>query len=143
MLTADDTVLTERQVEVLTLREQGDTQQEIADRLGTTDANISAIERAARTNIEQARRTLRLADTLQAPIQFTVPAGERFDALVEAVYAHGDEADLKIAHCRPELYLSLYETLGGHTTKNQLEAPITVGLTADGDVSVHVGDTPQ
>ncbi|MGM0590756.1 MAG: sigma factor-like helix-turn-helix DNA-binding protein, partial [Halobacteriota archaeon] len=55
MVSAGSTTLTERQVEVLELREQGYTQREVADRLGTTDSNVSAIERAAEQNVEKAR----------------------------------------------------------------------------------------
>jgi DNA-binding protein, Tfx family len=63
MVSAESTTLTERQVEVLELREQGQTQQELADHFGTTDSNISAIERAAEQNIEKARRRLELVRT--------------------------------------------------------------------------------
>jgi Uncharacterized protein conserved in archaea len=41
MVSAESTTLTERQVEVLELREQGQTQQELADHFGTTDSNIN------------------------------------------------------------------------------------------------------
>ena len=64
MVSAAPTVLTERQVEVLKLREQGQTQQEVAEQLGTTDSNISAIERAAEQNVTKARRTLALVRTI-------------------------------------------------------------------------------
>ena len=140
MVAADSTTLTERQVEVLELRERGHTQQEVANQLGTTDSNISAIERAAEQNVEKARRTLELVRTVRSPVQFSVSPGTSFDDLVTSVYAHGDEAGIKIAYCRPELYTHLYGALEGCTNQNELEATIDVGLTTEGDVRVFTGD---
>jgi Tfx family DNA-binding protein len=136
MPTADETVLTERQVEVLELREQGHTQRAIAERLGTTDSNVSAIERAARANVQKARKTLQLVETLQSPVQFTVPAGTEFETLVDEVYAQGDEAGITIAHHRPELYAHLYDQLQSQSAENQLTDAAEIGITDDGAVTV-------
>ncbi|MFC7134891.1 MULTISPECIES: Tfx family DNA-binding protein [Salinibaculum] len=136
MVSAESTTLTERQVEVLELREQGQTQQEVADRLGTTDSNISAIERAAEENIQKARRTLELVRTVRSPIQFSVSPGTSFDELVARVYSHGDEAGIKIAYCRPELYTHLYGVLEECTKQNELKTAIDVGITNEGEVRV-------
>lgn len=136
MVTAEETVLTARQVEVLELREQGYTQQEVADRIGTTDANVSAIERSAETNIEKARRTVELARTLRAPVRFSVPAGLTFEELVDEVYERGDDADIPVAYERPELHTVLYETLESYAMGDRLETPVDIGLTADGNIEV-------
>ena len=136
MTNVDSTVLTERQVEVLERRERGETQREVAEELGTTDANVSAIERAAEANVEKARRTLELVQTLRAPVQFTVAAGTCFEDIVDQIYAQGDDAGLKVDYCRPELYAHLYGLLGDVASENMLEEPIDVGLTSDGTVKV-------
>lgn len=140
MISAESTTLTERQVEVLELREQGQTQQEVADQLGTTDSNISAIERAAEQNIEKARRTLELVRTIRSPIQFSVSPGTSFDDLVASVYSHGDEAGIKIVYCRPELYTHLYGVLEEYTNQNELKTTIDVGITNEGEVRVFTED---
>jgi Tfx family DNA-binding protein len=134
------TTLTDRQVEVLELREQGHTQQEVADQLGTTDSNISAIERAAQQNIEKARRTLELVRTIRSPIQFSVSPKTTFDDLVASVYEHADEAGIKITYCRPELYTHLYGVLEECTNRNELETSIDVGITNQGEVRVFTED---
>ena len=133
---AEATVLTDRQVEVLELREQGLTQREVADRLGTTGSNVSAVERAAEENVRKARQTLELVRTVRSPVQFTIPADTKFDDIVGIVYDQGDEAGVKISYCRPELYSHLYNELEAHTTQNRLETRVTVGLTEDGGVNV-------
>jgi Tfx family DNA-binding protein len=140
MISTESTTLTERQVEVLELREQGQTQQEVADQLGTTDSNISAIERAAEQNIKKARRTLELVRTVRSPIQFSVSPGTSFDKLVASVYSHADEAGIKIAYCRPELYTHLYGVLEECTNQNELKATIDVGITNQGEVRLFTED---
>ena len=137
MAHADETVLTDRQVEVLELREEGHTQREVADRLGTSDSNVSAIERAAEENVAKARRTLELLRTLRAPVRFTVPRNADFDHLVESVYERGDEAGVKVKYCRPELQSHLYGELEPYTSGNRLDTGVTVGLTEGGEVRVY------
>lgn len=67
--------LTKRQVQVLQFRLQGLTQQEVADLLGTTRANVCKMERRAHQNVMMARMTLREWMKIQAPIIVFVPAG--------------------------------------------------------------------
>ena len=141
MSTADGTVLTDRQVEVLELRERGHTQREVAEQLGTTDSNVSAIERSARENIRKAERTLDLARTLRSPVQFTVPQGTKFDGLVDEVYAQADEAGIKVSYCRPELHSHLYNQLQSWGEQNRLTAAVEVGLDTEGEVTVRVAES--
>jgi Tfx family DNA-binding protein len=140
MTAVEQTILTDRQVEILELREQGYTQKEVASRLGTTDSNVSAIERAAEENVRKARGTLKLVRTLRSPVRFTVPAGAKFDELVGEVYSEGDEAGIKISYCRPELYSHLYHELEAYTSQNRLDTAVTFGLTEDGEVKVFTGE---
>ena len=134
---ASGTTLTDRQVEVLELRERGHTQREVAEVLGTADSNVSAVERAAEANVEKARRTLELVRTIRAPARFDAPAGTDFDDLVDRVYARGDEAGISVAYCRPELYAHLYGLLEAHTNENRLDVDVQIGLTEGGEVKVY------
>lgn len=131
-----ETFLTDRQVEVLRLREEGYTQREVADRIGTTDANVSAVERAARENVAKARRTLELAQTIRSPARITVESGVSFDGLVERIYEAGDETGVKIEYARPELYGWLYDELAAHAEENVVQTTVEVSVTSDGDVTV-------
>lgn len=140
MVSADSTILTDRQIEVLELRERGFTQQKVAEEFDTTGSNVSAIERAAEQNVEKARRTLELVRTIRSPVQFSVSPGTSFDDLVASVYSHGDEAGIKIAYCRPELYTHLYGVLEECTKQNELTASIDIGITNEGEVRVFSED---
>lgn len=139
----DDTVLTERQVEVLGLREEGRTQKQVATELDTTPSNVSAVERAATANIEKARRTLELVRTLRAPVRFRVEQGATFESVVEAVYEYGDESGIKISYCTPELHSHLYAHLHDAADNNRLRAGVEIAITEDGDVRTRVeSDSP-
>ncbi|MEF8814485.1 MAG: Tfx family DNA-binding protein [Halovenus sp.] len=136
MVSVDSTMLTDRQVEVLELRERGFTQQEVAEQFDTTGSNVSAIERAAEQNVAKARRTLELVRTIRSPVQFSVSPGTKFDDLVAKVYSRGDEAGIKIAYCRPELYTHLYGVLEECTEQNELKAEVDIGISNEGEVRV-------
>lgn len=133
---ADDTFLTERQAEVLALRHEGLTQREIADRLGTSVANVSSVEAAARRNVSTARRTVRLAEVIEAADRFGVAAGTDLRELVDRVYDRADAADVRIAHSEPELSAHLQALLGDALDGRRLVVGIEVGITADGVVDV-------
>ncbi|MDY6774763.1 MAG: Tfx family DNA-binding protein [Halobacteria archaeon] len=137
---ADSTVLTQRQIEVLRLREEGLTQEEVAEELGTTAANVSAVESAARDNIEKARRTLEVARLLRSPASVTAEEGADIRDLVDEVYEKGDETGVKIEYCEPELYSHLYEHLRteGVVDGRSLVSDVEVGITREGEVKVHV-----
>ncbi len=136
MVEPERTFLTDRQVQVLELREEGHTQREVAEQIGTTDSNVSAVERAAHENVSKARRTLELARRIRSPGRITVEAGASFDDLVDRIYASGDETGVKIEYARPELYGRLYERLEAHTDRNVLETAVDVTITNHGDVTV-------
>ncbi|XGI82831.1 Tfx family DNA-binding protein [Halorutilales archaeon Cl-col2-1] len=137
---ADSTVLTQRQIEVLRLREEGLTQEEVAEELGTTAANVSAVESAARDNIEKARRTLEVARLLRSPASVTAEEGTDIRDLVDEVYEKGDETGVKIEYCEPELYSHLYEHLRRENVVDgrSLVSDVEVGITREGEVKIHV-----
>lgn len=128
------TTLTERQVQVLQLRERGLTQREVADRIDTTASNVSAVERNARTNIERARRTLECARVIRTAARFRAAPGTPFDDLVARVYDLGDEHDLQVDYRKPELYAHLFETLEEQVHNGQTTTAVEVGLAHDGAV---------
>lgn len=139
MVKADGTIFTDRQVEVLTLRAAGHTQQEVAETFGTTGSNVSAIERAAMENIDKAQQTIELADTIAAEVSVTIAAETHFGDMIEMVYATADEHAIKIDYCRPELYSHLYDLVASATEGSKIRSAIEIGLTAEGDVNVYTG----
>lgn len=132
--TASSTGLTARQIEVLSLRSDGMTQRDIGDRLETTPANISAVERAGRDNIQRAGETLTLAYRLESVYWFEVSAGTHLRDVIETVYNHGDSVDVKITYSHPELSGYFQVHLRDQLTERRLAEPVEVGITAEGGV---------
>lgn len=138
---ASGTVLTERQAEVLAMREAGHTQAAIAETLGTSVANVSAVERAARENVAAARRTLELVRVLEARTRVAAGAGTDLRDLVDRIYEAADEAGIRVPHTDPVLSALLHDRLGDRLDGRRLMGPVEVGLTADGSVVVFPADT--
>jgi Tfx family DNA-binding protein len=132
----DGTVLTERQAEVLSLRSEGLTQREIAERLGTSVANVSSVERAGRRNVESAERTLVLAELLRASTRVSATPGTDLRVLVDRIYDRADAAGTRVAYTEPELSSHLKAELGEQLDGRQLRTHVEIGITDDGKVDV-------
>lgn len=136
---ASDTFLTERQRDVLVLREQGMTQSEIAEEFGTSAANVSMIASAAEDNVERARRTVELAKYVRTHQRVEVAEGDHIEDVVRRIYDVGDVHGVKVEHSKPELYSTVYETLAGEFDGERYagELPVEIALTEDGELEFH------
>lgn len=131
-----DTVLTERQIEVLKLKALGLSTSEIAERLGTTDANISATERKARENILRARRTLQLVKILEAPLRIVIPSESDLNDGVREIYRKANEAGIWISHNFPSLAALIQQKAGEKIKGRRVLKEIEVAITQKGEVVV-------
>ncbi|WP_331234524.1 Tfx family DNA-binding protein [Natronorarus salvus] len=129
-------VLTRRQAQVLALRERGVSQATIADRLGTSRANVSSVESSARTNVEKAHETVAFAEALRAPVQVEIDAEVDLYDVPTRVYAACDEASVKVNQSAPELMRSISEAAGDAISGREVKRPLLVGVTNDGVVRV-------
>jgi Tfx family DNA-binding protein len=133
---ADENVLTRRQAEVLALRERGIAQADIADRLGTSRANVSSIEASARENIEKARETVAFAEALHAPVRITLDAGTDLYDVPARVFDQCDEAGVKVSYTAPELMKMVSDAAGDAVSGRSIDQELFVGVTSDGEVRV-------
>jgi len=129
-------VLTRRQAEVLALREWGLAQAEIAERLGTSRANVSSVEGSARDNVERARETVAFAEALRAPVQLTVGAGTDLYDVPNMVYSACDDAGVKVNHTAPELMKLVSDEAGDAVRGREVHHDLLVGVTHEGSVQV-------
>jgi hypothetical protein len=88
--------LTDRQIEVLRLRFQGLSQQEVADALGTTRSNVSILEKRAHQNISRAERTLERWKEIRAPISLKIPAGTDIFDVPSMIFKAADEKAIQL-----------------------------------------------
>lgn len=133
---AEESVLTRRQAEILVLRDRDLSQAAIAERLGTSRANVSSVEASARENVERARETVAFAEALQAPVQVTVDAGTDLYEVPEIVYEACDEAGVKVTHSAPEFMKLVSDAAGDAVTGREVTETVHVSVTSDGTVRV-------
>lgn len=133
---SDENVLTRRQAEVLALRERGLSQATIADRLGTSRANVSSVEASARENVAKSRETIAFAEALQAPVQVEVDPDTDLYDVPDAVYDACDNVGVKVDHNAPELMKLVSDAAGDAVAGRQIKTPLLVGVTSDGTVQV-------
>lgn len=136
---ADEGVLTRRQAEVLALRERGASQAAIADRLGTSRANISKVEASARDNVRKARETVAFAEALQAPVRVEIDPGTDLYDVPDMVYAACDDANVKVSLSAPEVMKQVSEAGASAVAGREVHAPLLVTVTSDGDLQVREG----
>ena len=91
-----DTLLTERQIEVLRMKKKGMTQAEIARKMKTTRGNICIIESTALKNIEKAKNTLKFFKAMEAPIWITLPVGTDLYDVPHLIFKEADRKKIKI-----------------------------------------------
>jgi Tfx family DNA-binding protein len=133
---ADDNVLTRRQAEVLALRERGLAQADIADRLGTSRANVSSVEASARENVRKAHETVGFSEALRAPVRIIVEPGTDLYDVPARVFDRCDEAGVKVSYTAPELMKLVSDAAGDAVTGRNVEQELFVGVTSDGEVRV-------
>ncbi|MFP4591338.1 MAG: Tfx family DNA-binding protein [Halobacteriales archaeon] len=134
------TFLTPRQAEVLVLREQGLTQAAIADRLGTTRANVAGVEASARENVQKARETTAVADRLDAPVRVTLPAGTELYDAPDRIFDACDDAGIKVRHDAPALLKAISDGAGDAIAGRRVRDPVVIHVTTDGAVRVRPTD---
>jgi Tfx family DNA-binding protein len=137
---AEESVLTRRQAEVLALRERDVSQAAIADRLGTSRANVAGIEASARENVRKARSTIELVDALRAPVRLTIDPGTDVYEIPDRIYRAADAADLKVTLSAVDVIERLTEAAREALDRRELTAPVRVTVSADGKVRIRPAD---
>lgn len=131
-----ETVLTEKQMEVLKLRKDGLSQVEISRKFGTSVANISATERTALTNITKAKNTLELLKNFDASFWVTISPDTDLYDVVRKVYQKADEKGLWIMHSFPSMAVLISEGAGDRIRGRRILSSMEVGVLDDGTVVV-------
>ena len=133
---ADESVLTRRQAEVLALRERGLRQSDIADRLGTSRANVSSVEASARENVQRARETVAFAEALSAPVRVEIEAGTDLYDAPKRVYDACDEAGVKVNRTAPELMKAVGDRAGDAVHGREVRHRLYITVAGDGKIRV-------
>lgn len=128
--------LTKRQLEVLKMRHQGFSQQDVADRLGTTRSNISILEKRAHQNIHRAERTVQQWMMIRAPITLEAAAGTDVFLLPKMIFAAADKCGIRLPITSLDMVVQLRRTAPGLFKKRSLERDARIFVNESGEVMV-------
>lgn len=128
-----ESFLSERQLEVLSLRGKGKTQGEVARVLGTTRENISITAGRALRNVERARRTLEEFEALD-PVVIEVEEGTDIFSIPGTVLRAGDRHGIKVLYDKTSLVGSIRRHAGRKVVGNRVVQAFTVYLLRRGRV---------
>jgi HTH-type transcriptional regulator, fmd operon transcriptional regulator len=131
-----DSFLTERQIKVLQMRLSGQSQQEVADSLGTTRSNISILEKRAHQNIARAERTLQQWMMLRAPISLQAKAGTDVFELPKMIFSAADEKHMRLPITSLDIVVQLRRKAPRIFKKRSLEKDARIFVTEEGEVLV-------
>jgi Tfx family DNA-binding protein len=132
--TMKDGLLTDRQMEVLRYRKQGLTQQQIADIISTSKANVCTIEKSAMENIRRAKETLEFLYTLDATQLCTVPTGTDLFEVPSIVFREAEKINIKVKYDTISLINRLRESKSQCCKARQVCEDIVVYITDQGEI---------
>jgi Tfx family DNA-binding protein len=129
-----DGLLTDRQKEVLRYRKQGLTQQQIADIIQTSKANVCTIEKSAMENIRRARETLDFLYTLDATHLCTIEAGVDLLDVAPLIYREAEKLGIKVRYDTIALINKVRESTPERFRARHVREPIEVYINDEGDL---------
>ncbi|MDD3857749.1 MAG: Tfx family DNA-binding protein [Methanoculleus sp.] len=127
-------LLTDRQKEVLRYRKKGLTQQQIAEIIHTSKANVCTIEKAAFENISRARETLEFLYTLDAIHLCTLKNGLDLLKAPELIYAEAEKQGLKVKYDTISLINRLRDANPERFSGRQVREDVEIYINKDGDL---------
>jgi hypothetical protein len=133
-----DSYLTKKQLEVLRLRHQGYTQQDVADMLRTTRPNIALHEKRAHQAIERAERTRQQWMMIRAPISIKAEAGTDVFDILKMIFTAADEKGIKLPVTSLDIIVQLWQRSPRLFMDKALEHNAEIFITKKGEVLVEV-----
>ncbi len=129
-----DGLLTERQMEVLRYRRQGLTQQQIADIIATSKANVCTIEKSAMENIRRAKETLDFLYTLDSTHLCSIKSGTDLFDVPAIIFSEAEKLNIKVKYDTISLINHLRDSRPKSYQARSLSENVEVYLTTDGDI---------
>ncbi len=127
-------LLTDRQKEVLRYRKAGLTQQQIADIIHTSKANVCTIEKSAMENISRARETLEFLYSLDARHLCTVEKGTDLFTAVKGIFSEAEKFGIKVKYDSVQLMNRIREEVPEKNKSRLIRNSIEVYIKEDGDL---------
>lgn len=131
-----ESLLTERQLQVLQLRKEGRSQAEVADILGTTRSNVSILEKRAHQNIHRAEQTLRQWMMIKAPISLKIKEGTDVFDIPKMVFDVADLRSIELPVTSLDIIVQLRRKSPQLFRKRAVLKDVDVYVTEDGELLV-------
>ncbi|EHQ36808.1 DNA binding protein, Tfx family [Methanoplanus limicola DSM 2279] len=129
-----ESLLTDRQKEVLRYRKKGYTQQQIADVIGTSKANVCTIEKAAMENIKKARETLEFLFTLDARELCVIKSGSDFIDAARQIFDDAEKVGIKVRYDTISLINRMRDSNPEKFRARYIRNDILVYINDDGEI---------
>jgi Tfx family DNA-binding protein len=110
------------------------TQQQIADIIDTSKANVCTIEKSAMENIRRARDTLEFLYTLDATHLCTIQAGTDLLDVPPVVYQEAERHGIKVKYDTISLINKLRESAPERFRARQVRENVDVYINDEGDL---------
>ncbi|OKY78663.1 MAG: Transcriptional regulator [Candidatus Methanohalarchaeum thermophilum] len=136
-----DSFLTGRQKKVLKLRDEGKTQEEVSEILGTSRSNVSLIEKRARKNILKSKETLKEWKSISAPVEVGVEEDTDILDVPERVYEKANIEDIKVDLATIELIEEIEEKANDFLDHRMVKKSFRIYVTKDGEIIIERNDS--
>jgi Tfx family DNA-binding protein len=127
-------LLTDRQKEVLRYRKAGLTQQEIAEMINTSKANVCTIEKSAYENVKRARETIEFIHTLDAQRLCCIERGTDLIHAAEFIFDEAGKMNIKVIYNTLEVCDRIKEQVPDSYRDRKLRAEVGVYIKENGDL---------
>lgn len=127
-------LLTDRQKEVLRYRKAGLTQQEIAEMINTSKANVCTIEKSAYENVKRARETIEFIQTLDAQRLCCIERGTDLIQAAEFIFNEAGKMNIKVIYNTLEVCDRIKEQVPDSYRDRKLRAEVGVYIKENGDL---------
>ena len=129
-------LLTERQYQVLKMRFEGKTQEEIAKELGTSRENISIIERRALKKYKLAEETIQIIRGLMAATEVVLPENTHLVNIPAILVNAANDAGVKLRGNFTLIYDEIRFKAKNCVSGTKLVKPVKVIIFRDGSFDV-------
>lgn len=110
------------------------TQQQIADIIETSKANVCTVEKSAWENIRRARETLDFLYSLDAKHLCVIERGTDLLDAVHVIYDAAEKEGIKVQYDSVELMNKIRDEIHEKSKSRLIRHPINVYLKEDGDL---------
>lgn len=130
------TLLSERQVAVLKMRQDDEPYESIADELETTPEGVQTLEQTALEGIQTAYRTVRVAESLRSEVRVRAEAGMSILDVVRELRTAGDQIGVKLGGNEERLHDELARTLEPVLRETVLTEDVELTIDNEGAVDL-------